>query len=46
MKQIGFLLIALAFMMVLYALYRRYYIDKPKTKTPKHRPNFTLKIEP
>lgn len=45
MKLIGYLLIALTVIVVVYIGYRRTFLTKPKSKLPPH-PHFTLKIEP
>lgn len=45
MKAIGYLLIALAIMVVIYGVYRRTFLTKHKTKS-EPKPHFTLKIEP
>lgn len=45
MKVIGYLLVGLAVMVVMYMVYRRTFLVKPKSK-PTQKPHFTLKIEP
>lgn len=42
--MIGLLIIALIFMMIVYALYRRYFFHKTRSTVAK-KPYFTLKIE-
>lgn len=45
MKAIGYLLIILAIMIVMYVVYRNTFLIKRKSKAT-HKPHFTLKIEP
>lgn len=45
MEQIGYLIITLAVMIVIYMVYRHIFLVKPKSKHP-HKPHFTLRIEP
>lgn len=45
MKGIGYLLITLVIMIVIYMVYRNTFLIKRKSKSA-HKPHFTLKIEP
>lgn len=45
METIGYLIITLAVMVIIYMVYRYTFLAKPKSTHP-HKPHFTLKIEP